>query len=205
MSTTLLPSIEPVTLSGRHVELVPLAEENHNALCDAVRDGELWRLWYTNIPAPDEMRAEIARRLDLQTKGTMIPFTVLDKQRERIVGMTTYANIDRNVPRVEIGFTWYARSVHRSPLNTEAKFLLLRHAFERWECLAVELRTHFLNHQSRRAIERLGAKLDGVLRHSQRCKDGTVRDACVYSIIASEWPSVRSHLRWQLEKPRENV
>jgi RimJ/RimL family protein N-acetyltransferase len=195
-------ALEPVTLSGRHVELVPLSRDHHDALIEAVRDGELWRLWYTAIPAPKEMAAEIDRRLGLQAAGSMLPFTVLDGPGGRVVGMTTYMNISLDAPRVEIGSTWYARRVQRSPLNTEAKLLLLSHAFDRLGCLAVELRTHFMNHQSRRAIERLGARLDGVLRHHQRMRDGTLRDTCVYSIIAPDWPAVRTHLGWQLEQPR---
>jgi N-acetyltransferase len=194
--------LTPVTLIGRHVELVPLSEAHHDSLCDAVRDGELWRLWYTNIPTPAGMGREIARRLALQNQGTMLPFSVVDKPSGRIVGMTTYMNIDITGPRVEIGSTWYARNMHRTSLNTEAKLLLLGHAFDLLGCLAVEFRTHFLNRQSRRSIERLGAKLDGVLRSHQRTKDGTVRDSCVYSIIPSEWPAVRSHLIWQLDMPR---
>jgi RimJ/RimL family protein N-acetyltransferase len=148
------------------------------------------------------MSAHIDRCLALQAAGTMLPFTALDRTRQRIVGMTTYLNIDLDGPRLEIGATWYAKGAQRTPLNTEAKLLLLTHAFDRLDCLAVEFRTHFLNHQSRRAIERLGAKLDGILRQHLRMRDGTLRDTCVYSIIASEWPTVRSHLNWQLEQPR---
>lgn len=195
-------ALQPVTLSGRHVELVPLAREHRTALTKAVRDGELWQLWYTAIPSPDEMAAEIDRRLGLQAAGSMLPFTVLDGPGGRVVGMTTYMNIDAAAPRVEIGSTWYARSAQRSALNTEAKLLLLTHAFDTLGCLAVEFRTHFMNQQSRRAIERLGAKLDGVLRSHQRLRDGTLRDTCVYSITAAEWPTVRRHLAWQLERPR---
>lgn len=195
-------ALQPVTLSGRNVELVPLAREHRAALTEAVRDGELWQLWYTAIPSPDEMAAEIDRRLGLQAAGSMLPFTVLDGAGGRVVGMTTYMNIDAAAPRVEIGSTWYAQSAQRSGLNTEAKLLLLTHAFERLGCLAVEFRTHFMNQQSRRAIERLGAKLDGVLRSHQRLRDGTLRDTCVYSITAAEWPTVRRHLTWQLERPR---
>jgi glucosamine--fructose-6-phosphate aminotransferase (isomerizing) len=195
-------ALQPVTLSGRHVELVPLAREHRAALTEAVRDGELWQLWYTAIPSPDEMAAEIDRRLGLQAAGSMLPFTVLNGAGGRVVGMTTYMNIDAAAPRVEIGSTWYAQSAQRSGLNTEAKLLLLTHAFERLGCLAVEFRTHFMNQQSRRAIERLGAKLDGVLRSHQRLRDGTLRDTCVYSITAAEWPTVRRHLTWQLERPR---
>ncbi|HEY0330899.1 MAG TPA: GNAT family protein [Rhodopseudomonas sp.] len=194
--------IVPVTLTGRHVELAPLSQEHHPGLCDAVRDGELWRLWYTSAPKPEDMEREIARRLALQADRLMLPFTVIERPSGRIVGMTTYMNIDVAGPRVEIGSTWYARSVQRTGLNTEAKLLLLARAFDDLGCLAVEFRTHFLNQQSRRAIERLGARLDGVLRNHQRAKDGTIRDTCVYSIIPSEWPAVRSHLTWLLETPR---
>lgn len=190
---------QPTTLAGRHVELVPLSAEHHDGLVDAASDGKLWELWYTNIPAPEGMKAEIQRRLGLQAAGSMLPFTVIDRLSGRIAGMTTYMNIDANGPRVEIGSTWYAKSVQRSPLNTEAKLLLLGHAFEHLGCLAVEFRTHFFNQQSRRAIERLGAKLDGILRNHLRSPNGTLRDTCVYSIIAGEWPTVRAHLASKLQ------
>lgn len=192
----------PVLLKGSIVQLEELTQDHCAALVDAVKDGELWRLWYTSVPSPDEMRVEIERRMTLRAQGAMLPFAVIDLATQRPVGMTNYLNIDSSVPRVEIGGTWYRRSLQRSPLNTECKFLLLRHAFEALECIAVEFRTHFFNHQSRSAIERLGAKLDGVLRSHTRARDGTLRDTCVYSIIAGEWPTVRSHLTWQLERPR---
>ncbi|KQO74436.1 GNAT family protein [Methylobacterium sp. Leaf88] len=195
-------ALTPVTLTGRHVELVPLAHYHAPALAEAVQDGELWRLWYTAIPAPETMAAEIERRLGLRDLGTMLPFTVLDGPGGRPVGMTTYMNIDAAGPRVEIGSTWYAARVQRTHLNTEAKRLLLGHAFEALGCLAVEFRTHVLNQASRRAIERLGARLDGILRHHQRLADGSLRDTCVYSIVAPDWPTVRTHLTWQLAKPR---
>ena len=198
--------IAPLTLTGRHVRLAPLTHAHHDALCEAVRDGELWNHWYTAIPSPEGMAAEIARRLDLQAQGSMCPFAVIDPATGRAVGMTTYMNIDATHRRVEIGSTWYRRSVQRSPLNTEAKRLLLGHAFEQLHCIAVEFCTHFFNHQSRRAIERLGAKLDGVLRNHQinphPLAAGALRDTCVYSIIASEWPSVKAHLDHQLSRPR---
>jgi RimJ/RimL family protein N-acetyltransferase len=142
------------------------------------------------------MDAEIARRLKLQEQGSMAPFTVLDADG-RISGMTTYMHIDAANRRVEIGSTWYAARVQRTPLNTEAKRLLLTHAFETLGCIAVEFRTHFLNHQSRRAIERLGAKLDGTLRN-HTINNGILRDTCVYSIIAAEWPAIRAHLTFKL-------
>lgn len=197
-----MTALVSTTLSGRYVELVPLSKQHCDGLMEAVRDGELWRLWYTAIPVPEQMGAEIDRRLGLQSAGSMLPFTVLSGPGGKPVGMTTYMNIDAAGPRVEIGSTWYGASVQRTLLNTEAKLLLLAHAFDRLGCLAVEFRTHFMNHTSRRAIERLGAKLDGVLRHHQRTKDGSLRDTCVYSIIAPEWPTIRSHLSWLLERPR---
>jgi N-acetyltransferase len=191
----------PVTLASPHVRLEPLAASHHDALCEAVRDGELWKLWYTAVPSPAGMAAEIERRLALQTAGSMLPFTVFDAGA-RVVGMTTYMHVDATHRRVEIGSTWTAASVQRTPLNTAAKRLLLGHAFEQLDCIAVEFRTHRLNLQSRRAIERLGAQLDGMLRAHQRTADGSLRDTAVYSITAAEWPAVRLHLDWQLNKPR---
>ena len=193
--------IEPVTLSGTHAALVPLAASHAGALADAVRDGELWRLWYTAVPAPESMSAEIERRLGLQGTGSMLAFTVLDATGAPC-GMTTFMNIDAVNRRVEIGSTWYARRVQGTPLNTECKLMLLMHAFETLGCIAVEFRTHFFNRASRRAIVRLGARLDGVLRNHGRAANGTLRDTCVYSITEAEWPTVKTHLRWQLEKPR---
>jgi RimJ/RimL family protein N-acetyltransferase len=201
MSEPAINEFPAVPLVGEHVTLLPLAMELHHGLAEAARDGEVWRLWYTSVPSPEGMGAEIERRLKLQEAGLMAPFTVMDKDG-RIAGMTTYMNIDQANRRVEIGSTWYAARVQKTPLNTEAKLLLLGHAFEVKNCIAVEFRTHFFNQQSRRAIERLGAKLDGILRNHQRAKNGTLRDTCVYSILPEEWPSVKAHLRWQLEKPR---
>jgi RimJ/RimL family protein N-acetyltransferase len=198
--------VHPVELPGRHVRLEPLASAHSDDLADAVRDGELWNHWYTTIPTPEGMATEIQRRLDLQAKGSMCAFAVIDPATGQAVGMTTYMNIDAANCRVEIGSTWYRQSVQRTPLNTEAKRLLLAHAFEQLNCIAVEFRTHFFNQQSRRAIERLGAKLDGVLRSHQINPHpqarGTLRDTCVYSIVASEWPSVKAHLDFQLSKVR---
>lgn len=192
----------PTILSDVHVELRPLDTGHLKGLIEAAEDGELWKLWYTQIPEPGGMAAEIARRLDLQAKGQMAPFTVIDPADGRIVGMTSYMNIDAVNLRLEIGGTWYARSVQRRPLNTQAKRLLLARAFDDLDCIAVELRTHAMNTQSRRAIERLGAKLDGVLRSHQRTKNGALRDTCVYSITAAEWPAVRANLDWRLTQPR---
>jgi RimJ/RimL family protein N-acetyltransferase len=192
---------EPIELSGEHVTLRPLAAAHVGGLADAVRDGELWQLWYTSIPSPERMVSEVERRLGLQAQGSMLPFTVFDAAG-RIAGMTTYMNIDALNKRVEIGSTWYAARAQRTPLNTECKLMLLHHAFERLDCIAVEFRTHRLNSQSRRAIERLGAQLDGVLRAHSRAGDGSLRDTAVYSITAAEWPAVKSHLSWQLARLR---
>ena len=193
--------LEPVILKGIHASLVPLSHDHHDGLCEAVRDGELWKLWYTSIPAPEGVKAEIDRRLDLQAKGTMLPFAVLDPQG-RVLGMTTYMNIDAPNRRVEIGSTCYRASAQRTPLNTECKHMLLTHAFEKLNCIAVEFRTHVLNRQSRKAIERLGAKLDGILRRHMIQPNGSLRDTAVYSITAPEWPMVKAHLDWQLARPR---
>ena len=197
-----MPWPEPVTLSGPHAQLRPLLHEHCEGLTEAVRDGELWKLWYTFVPKPADMTKEIERRLGLQKAGSMLPFTVFDAGG-KIAGMTTYMNVEAPSRRVEIGSTWYAKRVQRSALNTQCKLLLLGHAFETLNCIAVEFRTHFFNQQSRRGIERLGAKQDGILRNHQIAPNGTLRDTVVYSIIASEWPTVRTHLNYQLnEKAR---
>lgn len=189
----------PVTLQDSAVALVPLHHDHREALAEAVMDGELWKLWYTLIPTPDGMAAEIDRRLGLQEKGSMLPFTVLDRtDGDRPVGMTTYMNIDAANRRVEIGSTWYRKSVQRTALNTRAKLMLLAHAFETLDCIAVEFRTHFFNHQSREAILRLGAKQDGILRNHQVAGNGSLRDTVVFSILPPEWPAVKAHLRHRL-------
>jgi RimJ/RimL family protein N-acetyltransferase len=196
-------TLQPVTLRGKHAVLEPLALSHEAEAVEAVRDGELWKLWYTSIPAPEKMRQEIERRVGLQEKGTMLPFAVRDADG-RFAGMTTYMNVDAANHRLEIGSTWYRRSVQRSALNTECKRMLLAHAFEALDCIAVEFRTHWFNFQSRAAIARLGAKQDGVLRSHQRLPDGSLRDTVVFSIIASEWPAVKAHLDFQLARPRES-
>src|SRR5215831_18185789 len=185
--------LAPITLNGRYSTLEPLAQKHHDELVEAVKDGKLWELWYTSVPKPENMRAELDRRLELQRQETMLPFAVIDASTGQAVGMTTYMNVDSLHRRVEIGSTWYRKSAQRTALNTECKLMLLTHAFESLECIAVELRTHFFNHRSRQAIERLGAKLDGILRNHQRAANGTLRDTCVYSIIAGEWPTVKAH------------
>jgi RimJ/RimL family protein N-acetyltransferase len=194
--------IEPVSLKGQIGVLVPLTGDHADDLREAAMDGELHKLWYTSVPAPERLDAEIERRLCLFEKGSMLPFAIIDHASGKAVGMTTYMNIDHINHRLEIGSTWYRKSVQRTGLNTEIKLMMLTHAFEEKSALAVEFRTHFMNHQSRAAIERLGAKLDGVLRQHMILPNGTVRDTAVYSIIAAEWPAVKSHLKFKLEMPR---
>jgi len=190
---------DSVSLHGRHVSLVPLSLAHHDDLVDAVEDGDLWELWYTSVPSPEGMRAEIERRLALHAQGSMVPFAVIERSGNRAVGMTTFMHIDAANQRLEIGSTWYRKRVQRTPLNTECKLLLLTHAFETLDCIAVEFRTHYLNRQSRAAIERLGAKLDGVLRQHQIGRNGTLRDTCVYSVLDREWPTVKEHLGHRLD------
>lgn len=191
----------PVTLTGAQASLVPLDAAHAGPLAEAAGDGALWQLWYTAVPSPGAMAPTIAQLLEHRDRGTVLPFTVLDAQGVP-VGMTRLMNVDPVHRRVEIGGTWYARRVQRSAVNTTAKRLLLAHAFDHLDCIAVEFRTHRLNTQSRRAIERLGAQLDGVLRNHQRTADGNLRDTAVYSITNDEWPTVRAHLDWQLGRPR---
>ena len=196
---------QQLELQGQHVTLVPLSMTHHDQLAEAVKDGELWRHWYTLIPSPEKMGEEITRRLKLHEQGSMLPFTVM--AHGQAVGMTTYMNIDAPNKRLEIGSTWYRANVQRTGLNTECKRLLLAHAFEQLKCIAVEFRTHFFNQQSRRAIERLGAKLDGILRNHaiNTLPDaaGVLRDTCVYSILNTEWPSVKANLDYQLSRARK--
>jgi len=191
---------EAFSVEGDHVAVVPLTMAHHDDLAEASADGELHRLWYTMVPEPAGVAAEIERRLGLRQLGSMLPFAIIERASGKAVGMTTYMNIDAANRRLEIGSTWYRKSVQRSPLNTECKLLLLRHAFEQLDCIAVEFRTHFINTQSRRAIERLGAKLDGILRAHMIMDNGTLRDTAVYSITAPEWPMVKTHLGFQLER-----
>ena len=195
------PWLQPVTLAGHHVRLEPLAAAHVEGLQRAAADGELWTLWYTSVPAPDATAAYVDTALALQAQGLALPFVVRDGSGE-VVGCTRFGNVDAGNRRVEIGWTWYARRVQRTALNTEAKLLLLQHAFDTLQCAAVEFRTSWFNHASRAAIARLGAKQDGVLRNHMRMADGTYRDTVVFSIIAGEWPMVKRHLRFKLE-PRE--
>ena len=185
-----------VILTGTHVRLEPLRPDHETDLVDAVKDGELWKIWYTtHIPPPERVGEDIDQRLRLRAAGAMVPFAVIDLSSQRAVGITTYMNIVHEHRRLEIGSTWYRESVQRTAVNSEAKLLLLRHAFETLDCIAVELRTSSFNLQSRTAIERLGARLDGILRSHQILRDDILRDTYVYSITAREWPGVRMNLQ----------
>ena len=195
---------QPVTLSGKHVRLEPLAREHAAGLRAASADGELWRLWYTHVPTPEGVDEYIDTALRGQEAGTDLPFVVRDGAGE-VVGSTRYCHIEQANHRLEIGYTWYAQRVQRTALNTEAKRLLLGHAFDTLKSIAVEFRTNWFNHPSRAAIARLGAKQDGVLRNSSRHPDGSLRDTVVFSIIESEWPTVRQSLDFQLSRPRSEA
>lgn len=190
----------PTILQGRHVRLEPLSMDHVTALQAAAVDGELWKLWYTSVPSPADTAGYVDSALADQAHGVALPFTVRRRADGAIVGSTRYCHVDERNRRVEIGYTWYAASAQRSAVNTECKFLLLRHAFETLGCIAVEFRTHWMNQRSRAAIARLGAKQDGVLRNHQRLADGSLRDTVVFSIIESEWPAVRRHLASRLEQ-----
>ncbi|HEY2969108.1 MAG TPA: GNAT family protein [Casimicrobiaceae bacterium] len=192
--------VEPVTLEGRHATLEPLAREHEADLRRAAADGELWRLWYTSVPAPETTGAYIAAALEMRAGLGAMPFAVRDNATGDIVGCTRYFNVDAPNRRLEIGYTWYAQRAQRTEINTECKHLLLTHAFEKLKCIAVEFRTHWFNQASREAIARLGAKQDGVLRNHQISPDGSYRDTVVFSIIESEWPAVKQHLTFLLER-----
>ena len=192
--------IEPVTLEGRHATLEPLARKHEADLKRAAADGELWQLWYTSVPAPEKTRSYIDAALSMREDLGAMPFAVRDNASGEIVGCTRYFNVDAANRRLEIGHTWYSKSAQRTAINTECKLLLLTHAFEELACIAVEFRTHRFNHASREAIARLGAKQDGVLRNHQILPDGSYRDTVAFSIIESEWPAVKRHLLFLLER-----
>ncbi|MFT4508848.1 GNAT family N-acetyltransferase [Caballeronia sp. 15711] len=191
--------IDPVTLEGKFVRLVPLEREHQDALASATADGELWKLWYTSVPSPGTITTWMDAALAQRDSDGAQPFTVIDARTGDVVGSTRYINVEAAHRRLEIGSTWYAKRVQRTAINTEVKLLLLSHAFDTLKTIAVEFRTHFMNRQSRTAIARLGAKEDGILRNHQIGRDGIYRDTVVFSIIESEWPAVRANLRAKLE------
>lgn len=194
--------VRPVTLERAPVRLVPLAPDHEAGLRAAAADGELWKLRITSVPEPEQTGAYIAQALKMQLDGTRLPFAVLDADSGRVLGSTSYHDIVPAIDRLEIGWTWYAQSVQRTAVNTTAKLLLLEHAFDALGAQLVGWRTDNYNFASQRAIERLGARKDGVLRHHALRRDGTVRDTVMYSLAAGEWPEVKAHLLWQLTRPR---
>lgn len=195
--------IEPLTLTGlQWLTLEPMERRHEPELLDAANDGELWKLWYTAIASPDAVISYMDDALKMRGELGAMPFIVRRNSDGKVVGSTRYFNVDAKNRRLEIGHTWYSKSAQRTGLNTEAKLLLLKHAFERLHCIAVEFRTHWFNFESRAAIARIGAKQDGVLRNHQVSPNGTLRDTVVFSIIASEWPTVKAHLKHELGKPR---
>jgi len=194
--------IEPVTLKGEYATLEPLSIEHVNELGEASKDGELWKLWFTGVPSPETAEAYVKDALDMFDKHTAMPFIIRENIDGKIIGSTRFCNIEERSQRAEIGYTWYAKSYQRSLINTECKLMLLGHAFEQLEAIAVEFRTHWHNQASRRAILRLGAKQDGVLRNHQKMTDGSYRDTVVFSIIDHEWSSVKNGLKFKLEEKR---
>lgn len=195
--------IEPLTLTGHQwLTLEPMERRHEPELLEAAKDGELWNLWYTAIASPDAVMGYMDDALKMRDELGAMPFIVRRNSDGKVVGSTRYFNVDAKNRRLEIGHTWYSKSAQRTGLNTEAKLLLLKHAFERLHCIAVEFRTHWFNFESRAAIARIGAKQDGVLRNHQVSPNGTLRDTVVFSIIASEWPTVKAHLKHELGKPR---
>jgi N-acetyltransferase len=192
--------IHPTTLEGHGVRLEPLTYEHHDGLAAAAADGRLWELWFTSVPEPEQTRAYIDHALAGQRDGHMLPWAVRELSSGTIVGSTRYHDIVTQIDRVEIGYTWYGKSRQRSHVNTSCKLLLLSHAFDTLGCKVVGLRTDNFNFTSQRAIEALGAKKDGVIRHHLARRDGTVRDSVIYSILASEWPDVKRHLELRLAR-----
>jgi RimJ/RimL family protein N-acetyltransferase len=188
----------PITLNGQQVTLIPLEEEHISALAEAVKDGALWNLWYTLVPSPNSVEGWVKKAIEEKENQLSLPFVVKAIADNKIVGSTRFMNIEKDIRRLEIGSTWYSKSVQRSFVNTECKLLLLQHAFENLECKAVEFRTHRLNQPSRSAIERLGANQDGILRNHRVMPNGTIRDTVVYSILDNEWPMIKSSLLFKL-------
>ena len=191
-------TVEPITLEGHGVRLEPLAPSHESALVTAAADGRLWELWYTSVPSPKEVGQYIQLALDGQRSGTMLPWAVRELSSGQIVGSTRYHDIVATIDRVEIGWTWYAASWQRTHVNAACKMLLLSHAFDTLGCAIVGLRTDNFNFASQKAIERLGAKRDGVLRHHHARRDGSVRDSFMYSILREEWQDVRKNLEFRL-------
>jgi RimJ/RimL family protein N-acetyltransferase len=195
-----LIKVAPATLEGHGVRLEPLTRDHHDGLVEAARDGRLWELFFTSVPEPDQVHAYISGALAGQEKGDMLPWAVRDLRSGAIVGSTRYHDILPASDRVEIGYTWYAARCQRTHVNTVCKLLLFEFAFEKLKTQVVGLRTDNFNFRSQRAIEALGAKKDGVIRHHQPRRDGSIRDTVMYSVLVAEWPAVRKHLELRLKR-----
>ncbi len=193
-------NLHPITLTGQYAQLEPLTQQHLAEILLAAADGELWQLFFTSVPTPEKTADWLSLALQMQDLGLALPFIVRDRRDGKIVGSTRFCNIDSKNQRLEIGYTWYSQSVQRSGINTECKLMLLNHAFENLGCIAVEFRTDWFNKSSQAAIERLGAKRDGVLRNHMLQADGRIRDTVVYSIIQTEWPGVKANLRYLLQR-----
>jgi RimJ/RimL family protein N-acetyltransferase len=192
--------LHPAVLESAGIRLEPLTELHCEGLTRAVEDGRLWELWFTVVPSPEELRDYVAQALEGQREGRMLPWAVRELESGEIIGSTRYHDIQPAIDRVEIGYTWYAASRQRSHVNTACKLMLMRHAFETVGCKVAGLRTDAFNFRSQRAIEALGAKKDGVIRHFGPRRDGSARDIVYYSVLASEWPDVRKHLEFRLQR-----
>lgn len=192
--------LSPVTLTGRLVRLEPLSPDHHDGLVEATQDGQMWDRWYTSAPAADGVAPMIEQRLAMRDAGTMVPFVAVRLQDNAVLGMTSFYDIRHDVPRLSIGYTWNRESAHGSGTNPESKLLLMTHAFDVLGCAAVRYETSWSNQQSRTAIERLGARLDGVLRADKVERNGALRDTVVYSVLAHEWPSVKANLEHRLRR-----
>lgn len=192
--------LAPVTLTGDSVILLPMTEQHREPLLDAASDGELWNLWFTSVPSAETIESYLTAAFSDQEQQKALPFVVIDKHSGTVIGATRFCNADAASRRVEIGYTWYAKRFQRTGINTECKFLLLQHAFETLDCIAVEFRTNWYNFPSRNAIARLGAKQDGVLRNHRLDNEGNIRDTVVFSIISGEWPGVKRSLTFQMER-----
>ncbi len=192
------PWLQPITLEGELVKLVPMQTEHKEALVSAASDGKLWELWYTSVPSPETIGSYMDIAFSEQKADRALPFVIIDKKTDTVVGCSRYLNADAKNRRVEIGATWYAERVQRTGVNTECKYLLLKHAFEVLDCIAVEFRTHFHNFPSRNAILRLGAKQEGILRNHRIGENGVIRDTVLFSILDSEWNSVKTSLKFKM-------
>nr|WP_297911280.1 GNAT family protein [uncultured Allomuricauda sp.] len=192
--------LSPVELEGNFVKLLPLTESHKSEVLDAASDGKLWELWYTSVPSSDTLDSYMGFALKQKSEGLALPFVIVEKATGKVVGSTRFCSVDAPNRRVEIGYTWYSQSVQRTGINTECKYLLLQHAFETLDAIAVEFKTNFFNFPSRNAFLRLGAIQDGILRNHRIDRMGNIRDTVIFSILKSEWPTVKTALEFKMHK-----